>query len=516
MASFLCAIIASKDSPAFILNALQLVELLVVKLPDVYQVSFQREGVVFEIEALAAQDLTTARDKAVEVKKEPDENTAGPSIFSSSVSTSLPSFANIPDDLKPLLAASGLPTGLSAFLTDTSAMTLSSSRRSGSFVDPNDANILRARVLVAKKIFNSGEDENSASAVLDEVASLVKRLIVPEANDGEIRDTLQDISKQFTKAGQSLSSFELLKSGLVDGILEYVDVEGAVSSSDRRAMLFDVFSDMSVAGASPLNLLVRRLHESLGRLEDFQVETAFNGSTDTSRSGSSGLSRTLRVRLQAEEGQDIPKQLSALSVTIQAIAPLQALHDYLRPRVADANYQPGSGLSGMFAAMASASVAGGMGMRGNATSRLLNALNAAHTAPGLTEGNRPSASISQPAEAAASEATPQPTRRRSARLSGLDPAAEAAETDAGIGPEVGPGAGEETAHPSNNPEPSSEPAMFPSMDIDFDDDDGYSDEDYDAEVFEDEMEEELSRPQEKVVNMSVAPGESGSVGNTDN
>lgn len=480
------------------MGALQLVELLAVKLPDVYQISFQREGVVFEIEALAAQDLSTAKDKGIEVKKEPEENAVGPSTIPNSESAPLPSFANVPDDLKPLLAASGFPTGLSAFLADTSAIS-SPTRRSGSIVDPNDANVLRARVLVAKKIFHSGEDDNSATAVLDEVTALVKRLCVPEASDGEIRDTLQDVTKQFTKSGQALSSFELLKSGLVDGILEYVDIEGVVPSSDRRAMLFDVFSDTSLATSTPLTLLVKRLHESLGRLEDFQVETAFNGSTDTSRSGSSGLSRTLRVRLQAEKGQNVPKQLSAISVTIQAIAPLQALHDYLRPRVADSNYQPGSGLSGMFAAMASASAASGMGMRGGATSRLLSALNAAQSAG--TEASRAPASQNA---LATSDATPRPTRRRSARLSGLG----AAETGAEPSREDQANAtGEPGAGSSMVAEPLPEPSMFPSMDMDFDDDDGYSDEDYDAEVYEDEMEEELSRPQEKVVNMSVAPGE---------
>ena len=496
MASFLCAIIASKDSPIFVLNALQLVELLAVKLPDVYQVSFQREGVVFEIEALAAQDLSTA-SKDVDVKKEAEETPARSSNFSSSVPTSLPSFGNIPDDLKPLLAASGFPTGLSAFLADTSAM--SPSRRSGSLVDPNDANITRARVLIAKKIFHSDEDDTSATAVLDEVAGLVKRLCLPEASDGEIRDTLRDITKQFTKSGQALSSFELLKSGLVDGILEYVDIEGAVQSSERRAILFDVFSDSSFATPNPLTLLVKRLHESLGRLEDFQVEAAFNGNSDTSRSGSSGLSRTLRVRLQAEEGQDVPKSMSAISVTIQAIAPLQALHDYLRPRVADANYQAG-GLSGMFAAMASASNSG-MAIRGGATSRLLSALNAAHTSAGTLETAGASAQVTQPAESTATDAAPQPTRRRSARLSGLSLPTEGEMNE--NQPETRP-----AAEGSSVPDALPEPSMFPSMDMDFDDDDGYSDEEFDTEVFEDEMEEELSRPQEKVVNMSVAPGES--------
>jgi E3 ubiquitin-protein ligase TRIP12 len=46
------------------------------------------------------------------------------------------------------------------------------------------------------------------------------------------------------------------------------------------------------------------------------------------------------------------------------------------------------------------------------------------------------------------------------------------------------------------------------MDMDFDEEEGFTDEEYDAEVYEDEMEEELARPQEKVVNMSVAPGKS--------
>ena len=53
MASFLGTIISSETNPHFVLSALQLVELLVNKLPDVYQTSFIREGVVYEIEKLA-------------------------------------------------------------------------------------------------------------------------------------------------------------------------------------------------------------------------------------------------------------------------------------------------------------------------------------------------------------------------------------------------------------------------------------------------------------------------------
>lgn len=410
--------------------------------------------------------------------------------------------------------------GLSTFLMDIAAGGIGSSspRKSSSSIDLGDANILRARCLIAKKIFSAdGEEDGSATAVLDEIAVLVRRLCVPEASDGEIRDTLREIAKYFTAPGQALSSFELLKSGLVDGLLEFVDIDGTVNASERRAILFDVLSDTSFSNPSPLTLLVKRLHEALGKLEDFQVETAFNGAADSSsRSGSSGLSRTIRVRLQAEEGQDIPKHMSAISVTIQAIAPLQALHDYLRPRVADTNYVPGGGLSSMFAAFASGLPAGS-GPSGSRGSRLFDALN---SLPPATQGQSSASGAGDnsrtrsSAEAAAPGKPPSvpaaPARRRSARLSGLG-VADTAELPSTPAAQIS----QPLAVAESTPQPGSaqlgispEATIFPSMpmDMDFDDDEGFSEDDYDAEVFEEDMEEELGRPQEKVVNMSVAPG----------
>ena len=520
MASFLCAIISSKDHAAFVLPALQLVELLAVKLPDVYQLSFQREGVVFEIEALATQELTTAKTAEknpdeVDVKQEPD--TSSPVAGSSSG----PAASAIPDDLKPVLEAAGL-TGMSSVLMDLGVVGVAPStpRKSSLAIDLNDANILRARCLLAKKIFSSGsEDSNIASSVLDDINALVKRLCVPEATEGEIRDTLREITKQFTNPGQSLSSFELLKSGLVDGLLEFVDIDGTVASHERRDMLHDVFSDTTLSSPSPLTSLVKRLHESLGRLEEFQVETAFNGAPDVNnRNGTPALSRTIRVRLQAEEGQDIPKHASAMSVSIQAIAPLQALHDYLRPRVADVNYLSGGGLSSMFAAFASGMPLGAGSNLGR-VSRLLDAMNNASSGgapPGLptSASAQDSSRPKSPAQAtgAPAETPAPPVRRRSARLSGAglsesaDPVTPAPQvaSSASIPIPGGLGASDST-HLSISPEAPIFPSM--PMDMDFDDEEGFSDDDYDVEAFEDEMEEELNRPQEKVVNMSVAPGE---------
>ncbi|WVF68897.1 hypothetical protein IAT40_003670 [Kwoniella sp. CBS 6097] len=518
MASFLCAIISSKDNSSFVLHALQLVELLATKLPEVYQASFLREGVVFEIDALAETEM--AKEKAakdtIKVKTEPGEEESQPSQPAAGPSAVTPGVPPIPDDLNPLLSLSAFSA---TFLGESPSGPSTPKRSSSSYLDPSDANIIRARMLQAKKVFDAaGDHHQAATQVLDEIASMVKKLCRLEATEAELRDTLREIASRFSNVDQALSSFEVLKSGLVDGLLEFVDIDGEVSSASRRAMLFEIFSDTTLSNPSPLTMLVKRLHESLGRLENFDVEIAFGGTGDSARPSSS-LSKTMRIRLLAEDGEDVPKQVNQLSVTIQAIAPMQALHDYLRPRVADANY--GSGLSRMFAAYAA-----GMGGGGDsATSRLLSAL-AAGRAGGPPRLGAPIGNSAQPAPAAAestaqpaqsetsakpdeskgesSEAQPsdKPQRRRSARLSAAHGVAGESSTNASASVlAAAPRPSTPPATASSVPEPSILPAM--PMDMDFDDD--YTDDEYDAEVFEEDMEEEIARPTESIVNMSVAP-----------
>ncbi|KLT39033.1 hypothetical protein CC85DRAFT_298164 [Cutaneotrichosporon oleaginosum] len=498
MSSFLGSIISAKDNAAFVLNALQLVEVLVNKLPAVYLTSFLREGVVYEIESLAKEQ--TGSEKAAEAKAEETlsdtkDDTTTP------VKSSEPSTPRACPPGQSATRTGDNPGAISGLLGEVLSSPLP---RKSSGIDPYDANIIRARIIIAKSLFAvAGDKHDEAALVLDELRKLVDRLCVPEATEGEIRDTLREIASQFTNVGQSLSSFELLKSGLVAGLLRYVDIDGSVPSNERRAMLYDTFSD-SAFTPSPLATLVKRLHESLGRLESFEVETAFNGMGGSSNS----LGRTMRIRLQAEEGEDIPKAMSSLSVTIQAIAPVRALHDYLRPRINDPlTLGGGSTLQSMFAAYA----ASRGGAVGSSTERLLAALAAGPPGQSGLPGSRPllggeatpaqesstKAAVPEPTESKEGAGAKQP-RRRSARLSGRP-----AETEStGEGPST-------SAPPTSAPQAStnaSPPGFLPHMPMDLDFED-FSEDDYDAEVFEEEMEEELAarRPSEKVVNMSVAP-----------
>jgi E3 ubiquitin-protein ligase TRIP12 len=83
-------------------------------------------------------------------------------------------------------------------------------------------------------------------------------------------------------------------------------------------------------------------------------------STDSKRSSPSLLARQLRLRLIAEEGSDVPRNLNNIVVSIHAIATFQALHDYLRPRVSGI-LSGSSRLSSMLAALAAAGASSSSG-----------------------------------------------------------------------------------------------------------------------------------------------------------
>lgn len=186
MASFLGGIISSRDNATFVLGALQLVECLVIKLPEIYLPSFHREGVVFEIEQLASQETQPKPPPTSVVKTEPVDN----------FSIDSPQYPPFPHAVRP----KPVPTP----------------------ADLGDANVFRARVLAAKRTFELGDGDNSAAVALGQLEKLAERLVDEDADEAQLRETLREIAVHFADADRAVSSFELLKSGLVDGLLQFV------------------------------------------------------------------------------------------------------------------------------------------------------------------------------------------------------------------------------------------------------------------------------------------------------
>lgn len=197
---------------------------------------------------------------------------------------------------------------------------------------------------------------------------------------------------------------------------------------------------------------VKRLQESLSRMEEFEVVVAsqgthdsasdtspslchpqlihFGSAVDSRRSGTSMLGRQLRLRLIAEDA-DIPRSCTNIVVSIHAIATFESFNSYLRPRILAAQAQAerlssglasGSGggtLSSLLAAFAAAAGAD-MDDDDEADETILSSSPPPRRAELSNLDNGASTSTDQRRSSSASRASKDaaPKRRRSSRLSG--------------------------------------------------------------------------------------------------
>ncbi|KAF5336031.1 hypothetical protein D9611_006309 [Ephemerocybe angulata] len=460
IATFASSILSSRDHPSLVIGALQLVDLLLSKAATVYQPAFRREGVFHEVESLAARALmqSKSKDKGKEGEKEGEPSSEA----------ALPTPAAVAD----------LPG-----LKKLSSLSL----------DPEDAITLRSRVIQFKYL--AAEQQVEGDSSFTQLRGLVEKISAPTASETELSEALWELAQLFASPRTSVSSFELLQSGVVDGLLQFGTDEGRlVGIKKRKELLLDAFSGKKgngfVQGQSPFSVLVKKLQESLTRMESFNVTTVSQNTDDSKRTSPSLLARQLRLRLIAEPDTDIPRNLHNIAVSIHAIATFQALHDYLRPRVAGL-LGGNSRLSGMFAALAASA-----GYPNSASSRaaLEDALHAART------GAAPSASAA--GESASTSGGP--ARRRSQRLSAKNAAVPSTDNgsndaEAGSVSTSGPLSGSIAGQSADDPLGSD--MLDSEMHADF------SDDDLDAEVYDDE-DEDLDDPDvsisDKTVTLSVA------------
>ncbi|KAJ7656329.1 hypothetical protein DFH06DRAFT_991588 [Mycena polygramma] len=475
VASFASSILSSKDHPTLVIGALQLVDLLLAKVPALYKPTFRREGVFHEIEVLSGRNVVTAAKpkekeavKEKEKEKEPSESPA-------------PETADNADaDMPPPAASVSPPPSAPG-----PAPTIPGFKKLSSLsLEPEDAITLRARVIQFKYL--SGDDKDAG----DGSFGALQRLVAQIARDGSEKDAveaLREMAELFGAPHSSVSSFELLQSGVVDGLLQFAtDVERKLSVARRKELLLDAFagrrSKVAIGSTpTPFATFVKKLQESLTRMEPFDVVTVAQGADDSKRSSPSLLARQLRLRLVAGDESDVPRNLHNIVVSIHAIATFQALHDYLRPRVAGL-LGGGSRLSGMLAALAASGFTG-------------SAPPTPGEAPQPTIPPPPAAAESSSAGAtAASSSGSTITRRRSQRLSAKNaaPADEAASDApvAGSSSEGAAGSSVEGGPPSN--------MMDSEMAAEFTDE-----EEVDAEVFDDDVDPDSSIA-DKTVTLSIA------------
>ncbi|BGP41601.1 Ubiquitin fusion degradation protein 4 [Rhodotorula kratochvilovae] len=320
-AAFISAILSSREhQPALITSALQLVELLLVKMPDAYEYTFRREGVMHEIDRLANEELVSVP-------------AAGKSKRGSPVRT--------PRSDEPASSPAAAATPLSPL--DAQA---------------KDAATLRARHLRSAYGASDSDPATRAQGVLDRIKALVVHLAGESAAETSAREAereaksaLDEVAALFADEKNPLSSFEMVESGLVEGLLKFAteSTAGPLPPAKRQELIAHAFMPQLTGGsATPaFAALVKRLQESLSRLEEFEVVVAAQNPNDidSRRNGTSMLGRQLKLRLIAEDA-DIPRSCTNIVVSIHAIATFESFNSYLRPRILAAQQASGSGGGG--------------------------------------------------------------------------------------------------------------------------------------------------------------------------
>lgn len=448
VASFASSILSSKDHPSLVIGALQLVDLLLQKLPAEYRPVLRREGVFHEMESLAARTLTSIKSK-------------------DSDGTIVADHVNIPIHISSTIPGYKKLHSLS--------------------LEPEDAITLRARVIRFK--YSLGQEEGDEDNAFDELRRLVDRLAAPDMGESAMVSALRDIADHFT-SHSSVSSFELLQSGAVDGLLRFATdaTRSTVTTKRRQELLFDAFSRIPRGGTvthSPLAVLVKKLQESLTRMEDFDVVTVSQGTDDSKRSSPSLLARQLRLRLVADNESDIPRNLQNMVVSIHAIATFQALNDYLRPRIT--GLMSTGGLSGMLAALAASGF-------GPASSR--------NPPEAPIQASKPaeSSSTTKPAAETPAAGSSEIGRRRSLRLSAKNggPSGDKSEGSSATAPTIG----SVHAASSSSVAPQSTAQRMETLIQDGTLISDFTDDEVDAEVFEDD--DDIDSAADKTVTLSIA------------
>lgn len=179
-------------------------EILLTKVPTEYAPAFRREGVYHEVEALAGRNLVMKAKEDLKNDESTPEPIATPPPVAAAFATSTPGYKK--------LASLAL--------------------------EPEDAITLRARVIRLRYLLN---DEKTEHGLYNTLQQLVQRLSDKDGSEKPLSDALKELSSLFSSPHSSLSSFELLQSGLVDSLLAFATDE------DRSGMF---------SGGSPMLLVI--------------------------------------------------------------------------------------------------------------------------------------------------------------------------------------------------------------------------------------------------------------------
>lgn len=357
LASFIPGVLAQQEHSTLLISALQLAEILLIKLPHQYVTHFESEGVIHEIRRLA----TASEDdqgSSTSTQDVPKPETSG----TESTQEEPSSTDRLESELEAIFADRALDASF------TSSMRLFDRLRRNPAVsngiggqdkglgtkDTRHWIIITAKSFLDAYAEASNLDDGSQSVDTDHL-KVVAQCLQGTSQAMTPKQALQEITARY-KSGAGVSSFELMSTGLIDGLLHYLSNTGPEDATlnYHHRMFMHVFMggpdpDTEEHDLQPtttedttnvFHVLVSKLQESLNRKESFEVVTPYQGPVDDMRRNPTGmLAKQIRLKLTGDS-TDIPRAYQNLVVSVHAVATFKAIDEYLRPRISRTSLEP--------------------------------------------------------------------------------------------------------------------------------------------------------------------------------
>ncbi|KAL3701580.1 hypothetical protein R1sor_019602 [Riccia sorocarpa] len=375
ISSFLAGVLASKDA-SILITALQIAEMLMQKLPDVFSKLFVKEGVVHAIDVLIASESTiTSPPQAPPAGKSGDASTSAPSgpppptrprragsgrrrssgTNNEPAATDEPSgFSGIPIGSPPTIGLSAEP----AFRTLRSglkAAAITAAKRVKESYFSGDSGLTDAGVTESlcklKSLCAKLNGEVSVGEGKGKGKGKAKAMGASTVSEEELSALVVEILGELG-GEDGVSTFEFVGSGVVGSLLNYfacgssrrgaADVDPATLRQEalqrfKQFIALSLPSGVEHGKQAPLTLLVRKLQNALASLERFPVvlsHTPRSGSGSASiAAGLSALTQPFKLRLSRAPNEKVLRDYSSNIVLIEPLASLLAVEDFLWPRV---------------------------------------------------------------------------------------------------------------------------------------------------------------------------------------
>lgn len=346
-ASFLAAILSQKDHPSLVSLALRCAELLFQRLEHVYQHQFHREGVISAIIKLSEGSLSGDQENIDSSDPTNISTTTDPSRGPNQIAGENGGDDEDEDDEADDYDDDDGEDDDHDDMSDSEDDFMAGPRSLQKMDNAlNDLVIRDAQAFLEIYEASHGETVRAeALRILTALKTLALETKSRYSHGGEGGLLLfKQLASYFDgDALESITSSELLNSGIIDVLLSVLGNFQAPSIRDARADFLRAFMGVSISdkaqsqstATTPFSVLIRKLQDLLSRTEHFEVLTVSHNSLENTRSNAAYmLSKQLRLKLVAGEGSEVPRPYRNIMVSIHAIATFKALDDFLHPRIA--------------------------------------------------------------------------------------------------------------------------------------------------------------------------------------